>query len=188
MYDRENARSRHGQAVPEEGKQPEEAVGKQGSAASEYSAKQSPKQEKKGRIFISIDQQLQYLEAQRARYLQKEHKGVPVDKIAGQSAPVKVFLGENFVKEKDKIVKNLKADYTKLARLTKKCFGSENLDENHIAEKPNEAFETQKKEAEQLLTDLRDVTYLENQHQQLVQSQSQIHRGLHDIWRLQIQR
>lgn len=181
MHHQENAMSHNGQEVPEEGKEEMPEEGEDGVigralVSSEFSMMKSQKAaEKKGRIFISIDQQSQYLEAQRARYLQKEHKGVPIDKIAGQAAPVKVFLGESFVKDKEKIVEGLKKDYTKLVRLSNKCFGSENLNVDHIAERPNSrsaAFEANKREAEQLLADLRDVTYLDAQHQELIQGQS----------------
>jgi len=54
-------------------------------------------QPKNGRVLVTLQQQEQFIEIQRAKYLQGEHKGIKLGMIDGVKFPNKVNIGSGFL-------------------------------------------------------------------------------------------
>ena len=51
---------------------------------------------------LSINQQKQYLESERAKLMQEEHKGKQLSTILGVKFPSKVAISRSFIRKDDK--------------------------------------------------------------------------------------
>ena len=109
------------------------------------------------------------MEIQRARHEQGEQLGRPVDPIEGQKPPVKFNIGKEFMADGGrKFAKEMQREFMLKG-----------------AKKSGASVERSKKEIQGELSKVHD---LQDQHEQLLSDQAAIHKGLHDIWRLQLLR
>ena len=109
------------------------------------------------------------MEIQRARHEQGEQYGKPVRPIEGQKPPVKFNIGKEFMADGGK----------KFAKEMQRDFMLQG------AKKSGESVERVKKE---IRGEIAKVNDLQEQHELLLGDQAAIHKGLHDIWRLQLLR
>lgn len=68
------------------------------------------------RVFISMKQQQNFIDIQRAKHEQKEAKGMPIPQLAGFKAPKKVIIGRSFISEDQgkSMIKSLRQEKSKL--------------------------------------------------------------------------
>ena len=95
-----------------------------------------------GRIFISLKDQEEHMEIQRARHEQGEQLGKPVDPIEGQKPPVKFDIGKEFMAEGgNKFKKEMQREF--MLRGAKKSSQSVERNKNEIKKELSKVHELQ---------------------------------------------
>ena len=165
-----------------------------------------PKNESpKGRIFISLQLQEEHKDILKAKYHQEEHKGAKIPDINGIKPPAKLDIKEKFKKhqkERSEFVNALKEELKRMENFDPNAVQDKKIrqsrgdveEEKQILEDENsEKPEEEKKvaepvpptpeEIEKMRNDIEQFENLNQKHEEMLEFQSQIHKGLQDMWR-----